>query len=102
MKAPPRCTSSFSVLTDRLMPIAPLYGHEEFRDRLRESLQRGALPSSLLFTGPRGVGKQRLALWLAQLLLCERAGAPCGECRHCKFALDLTHPDLHWFFPRPR
>jgi DNA polymerase-3 subunit delta' len=62
----------------------------------------GTLPASLLFQGPRGVGKQRLALWLAQLLLCERENAPCGECSACKYARDLTHPDLHWVFPRPR
>jgi len=84
--------------------IIPLYGHDELRDRLRDAAARGALPSTLLFQGNRGVGKQRLALWLAQLLLCERelARAPCDECRGCRFALELTHPDLHWYFPRPR
>jgi DNA polymerase-3 subunit delta' len=56
----------------------------------------------LLATGPRGVGKQRLALWLGQLLLCERAGAePCGTCASCKQVLGLVHPDLHWFVPVP-
>jgi DNA polymerase-3 subunit delta' len=51
------------------------------------------------------VGKQRLALWLGQLLLCEASAdreKPCGECRACRFALELAHPDLRWFFPRPR
>src|SRR3989442_9294579 len=53
------------------------------------------------FEGPRGVGKQRLALWVGQLLLCERRGErePCGECRSCRLALTLQHPDLHWFVP---
>jgi DNA polymerase-3 subunit delta' len=49
------------------------------------------------------VGKQRLALWLGQLLLCDsRTNAPCGECQSCRFSRELTHPDLHWYFPRPR
>jgi len=53
--------------------------------------------------GPRGVGKQRLGLWLAQLLLCESpSAAPCGKCQSCRFSQDLKHPDLHWFFPRSR
>lgn len=68
-------------------------------------MERGALPASLLLHGPRGVGKQRLALWLGQLLLCEAKSArarPCGECRACRFARELAHPDLRWFFPRPR
>ncbi|AHG91334.1 DNA polymerase III delta' subunit [Gemmatirosa kalamazoonensis] len=73
------------------------------RERLLGALQRDALPASLLLTGARGIGKQRLALWLAQAALCERrAEAPCGACRSCRFARELTHPDLHWFFPRPR
>ena len=85
------------------MANVPLFGHGALRRRLRESVERGALPSSILFHGPRGVGKQRLALWLAQLLVCEGTGSrPCGACRHCRFAEQLSHPDIHWYFPRPR
>lgn len=82
--------------------IISLFGHDDLKARLAEATRRGTLPSSLLFQGPRGVGKQRLALWLAQLLLCEGDSPPCGQCRHCRFVQELTHPDLHWFFPRPR
>ena len=85
------------------MANVPLFGHGALRRRLRESVDRGTLPSSILLHGPRGVGKQRLALWLAQLLLCDGAGSrPCGSCRQCRFAEQLSHPDIHWFFPRPR
>jgi DNA polymerase-3 subunit delta' len=57
----------------------------------------------LLFTGPAGCGKQRLALWLAQTLLCaERAAEPCGHCGDCRLVLEVAHPDLHWFVPIPR
>jgi DNA polymerase-3 subunit delta' len=83
--------------------IVPIYGHETLRQRLRNAAARGTLASSLLLHGPRGVGKQRLALWLGQLLLCAAEGErPCGRCQHCKYAAALVHPDLHWFFPRPR
>jgi DNA polymerase III subunit delta' len=82
--------------------IVPLFGHEDLKARLSESARRGTLPASLLFQGSRGVGKQRLALWLGQLLLCEGAAPPCGNCRHCRFVQMLTHPDVHWYFPRPR
>ncbi len=66
------------------------------------------LPASLLFQGPRGVGKQRLAIWLAQRLLCTRSNAgasfdhSCGTCTACRYVAELTHPDLHWIYPRPR
>ena len=82
------------------MPLRPLYGHEAVRRRLATSAKAGRLPQALLLEGPEGVGKQRLALWLAQLLLCERGGdEPCNDCRGCKMANSLTHPDLHWLVP---
>lgn len=85
------------------MPLIPLYGHSSLKQRLRDAAQRGALPSSLLFQGPRGIGKQQLALWLGRLLLCENASeAPCGRCKTCGMTSELHHPDLHWFFPRER
>jgi len=80
------------------MPLPPLYGHEGTRNRLVGAIASGRLPQVLLFEGPRGVGKQRLALWLAQALVCEKDNA-CGECRHCKLVLTLSHPDVHWFVP---
>lgn len=87
------------------MPLAPLFGHTALRERLHATHRRDTLPAALLIHGPRGIGKQRLALWLGQLLLCERSpgkDAPCGSCRPCRYALELGHPDLHWYFPRPR
>lgn len=82
--------------------IIDVYGHEALRQRLTESIEAGTLPGSLLFHGPRGVGKQRVALWLAQRLLCTGENPPCGKCTSCRYVLALTHPDLHWVFPRPR
>lgn len=79
-------------------------GHEKARRALARAHAGAGLPSSLLFHGLRGVGKQRLALWTGQLQLCERPGpeGPCGSCRGCRLALGLEHPDLHWYFPLPR
>ena len=84
------------------MPIIPLFGHAGLRDRLAESALRGTLPASLLVHGPRGIGKQRLALWLGSLLLCGTSDAPCGACANCKLSFELAHPDLTWVFPRAR
>jgi len=80
-----------------------LYGHAPLRERLASAASADRLPASLLLHGPRGIGKQRLGLWLARILLCEnRDRAPCESCQSCRFSRELTHPDLHWFFPRPR
>ena len=83
--------------------MIPLFGHAAVQKRLASAADRGGLPASLLLHGPAGIGKQRVALWLAQRLLCDGpAPRPCGACQHCRYADALTHPDLHWVFPRPR
>lgn len=83
--------------------LVPLFGHAGLQRQLSDAATRGALPASLLLQGPRGTGKQRLAIWLGQLLLCEKPSShPCGACTQCRFSSKLTHPDLHWYFPRPR
>lgn len=83
------------------MPLRPLYGHDAVRRRLAEAISAGRLPQSILLEGPKGLGKQRLALWLGQALLCEapQNGQPCHACRACRLVTSLTHPDLHWFVP---
>jgi len=99
--------------------LLPLYGHSALRARLGGAVARGDLPSSLLIEGPRGVGKQHIALWLGRLLLCEDpendflvgesdrprgAGQPGDRtrCHACKLTESIQHPDLQWVFPRPR
>lgn len=84
--------------------IHPLVGHEEVRRALARAGREDSLPAALLLMGPRGIGKQRFALWLAQAVLCEAPGGDggCGDCRNCRRVLKLEHPDLHWFFPLPR
>lgn len=85
------------------MPLLPLVGHQEARARLQEAIAAGTLPQTILLAGPEGVGKQRLALWVAQRLLCEGPpGEPCGKCGPCYRVLHLGHPDVHWFVPIPR
>mgnify|MGYP001274230920 FL=1 len=84
--------------------LPALRGHEAARQLLARAALRGELPGSILLHGPAGIGKQRLGLWLGQLLLCEAPAGeePCGSCQHCRFALRLEHPDLQWFFPLAR
>jgi len=84
--------------------LHPVEGHEVQRKALASSLLAGHLPNTLLFHGQKGVGKQRLALWTAQLLLCDapQLEGPCNSCDACLRALRLEHPDIHWYFPIPR
>ncbi|MDH5643863.1 MAG: hypothetical protein OEY63_06650, partial [Gemmatimonadota bacterium] len=77
-----------------------IYGHETIRARLADAIEADRLPQAILFTGSAGVGKQRLALWLARAVLCRGEGVR-GEdgCQSCLQANNLKHPDLHWFVP---
>jgi len=81
-----------------------LFGYADLQASLSRAWATESLPASLLIHGPRGVGKQRLALWLGQLLLCPESGptGPCGDCKACRMAMNLEHPDLHWYFPLPK
>ena len=86
------------------MSLHPFFGHADLQASLSRALAAESFPSSLLIHGPLGVGKQRLALWLGQLLLCSESGpdGPCADCKACRMAASLEHPDLHWYFPLPK
>jgi DNA polymerase III subunit delta' len=85
------------------LSLHPVIGHEAAREALAGAHAAGRLPAALLLHGARGIGKQRLALWLAQLLVCARPERePCGACPPCRMAASLEHPDVHWYFPLPR
>jgi DNA polymerase III subunit delta' len=86
------------------MMLHEVVGHEDVRQTLASAVAGRQLPNSLLIHGPAGVGKQRLALWLGQLLLCQQPDrhGPCQQCHPCRLATRLEHPDLHWYFPIPR
>jgi DNA polymerase-3 subunit delta' len=73
-----------------------LVGHRAVRERLLERLGAGRLGGALLFTGPDGVGKRRVAMELAQRELCFRRSA-CGRCEGCllfKGDLPVELPNL--------
>ncbi len=59
---------------------------------------RKRLPHAMLFAGPKGMGKNTLATWLAQFLNCTdpaAEGAACGLCQGCRLFAAGSHPDLH-------
>jgi DNA polymerase III subunit delta' len=86
------------------MGLPALRGHEEARAQLARAALAGNLAQSVLLHGPAGIGKERLGLWLGQLLVCDapQMAGPCGECLSCRLCDRLEHPDVQWFFPLPR
>lgn len=86
------------------MTLPRVRGHAEALGLLGRAASNGDLAQSILLHGAPGIGKERVALWLAQLLVCEapEAATPCGSCLPCRLVLRLEHPDVHWFFPVAR
>ena len=76
------------------------YGQEKIKGLIEKSVTAGMLGNSILFEGPFGVGKERMAFWLAQLILCD-SGSGCGRCAPCRKVVRLSHPDLVWMIPAP-
>lgn len=83
------------------MRFSGIIGHEEIIHYLRQAHQLGRLPQTLLFDGPRGVGKSAMAFALAKFLLA--GGREEGEAfeRHSRKveADPPIHPDLRMLVP---
>jgi DNA polymerase-3 subunit delta' len=68
-------------------------GNERAVRALRGMLRRGRVPSALLFTGPRGIGKYTLARMFAQAANCQSLQDDfCGECDSCRRMAPLADP----------
>src|SRR4051794_26147183 len=52
------------------MPFRDVLGHRRLLGVLARSVHHGSLPPSLIFAGPSGIGKRRVATALAQALNC--------------------------------
>ena len=67
------------------MGFGEFLGNERVVSALRGMLRRDRVPSALLLTGPRGIGKYTLARMFAQAANCQRRKDDfCGECNSCR------------------
>jgi DNA polymerase-3 subunit delta' len=79
------------------MPFRDVVGHRHLLDLMAGAVARGSLPPSLIFAGPRGVGKRTAAVALAQLVNCPAPGPgpdACGACASCSRIARLVHADV--------
>ncbi len=77
------------------MPFDDVVGNARVKNILKKSLLRGRLPGSLLFYGPKGVGKRETALIFAKALNClNRDDDSCEDCSSCKAINKNIFPDV--------
>lgn len=74
------------------MSFDQVIGHRRVVDVLTRAHARGKIHHAYLFSGPEGVGKERVAFELFKMLNCrEQAGDACDACPACrKLATDAT------------
>jgi DNA polymerase III subunit delta' len=82
------------------MSFRHITGHRPLLALLARTAARGALPPSLIFSGPSGVGKRLTAIALAQTLNCTNAVEwdggidACGGCASCRRIARGVHADV--------
>jgi DNA polymerase-3 subunit delta' len=63
--------------------IDSVIGHKSEIAQLYKLKQAGRWPHAIMFVGPSGIGKKKIALAFAQLLVCEESTEACGVCGAC-------------------
>lgn len=93
-------------MTVEQAPEAELFGNEAVRNGLARLEDAGQLHPCLLFEGPAGLGKARVARWLAMRANCAGAqqdglpglapavARPCGTCWSCRQIAKGQHMDV--------
>ena len=83
------------------MKFNDIYGLEEEKKRLVQTVKENRISHAQLFLGGEGSGNLALALAYAQYINCQnkKDGDSCGTCPSCIKYEKLIHPDLHFIFP---
>lgn len=75
-------------------------GHQEVIAKLLGAFAGSRPGQTFLFVGPAGIGKKKVALGLAQALLCEKSPRACGSCGSCLRVAVGAHESLKTLEPQ--
>lgn len=70
---------------------------------LQKIYSRGSFPPAIIFYGPKGIGKDAIALAFSQSVNCTVSDNfyPCGECDSCYKTINFLPPAINYIFPLP-
>lgn len=63
--------------------IDSIIGHQDEITKLLKLKKINRWPHAMMFVGPSGIGKKKLALAMAQSLVCQESEEACGACGPC-------------------
>ena len=83
------------------MLFSSIFGYNDVKTKLIQSVKDGRVAHALLFSGPDGSPIVPLALAFSQYLFCNDKGETdsCGVCHPCTIFGKLSHPDFFPIFP---
>lgn len=84
------------------MTFPDVVGHTELKSSFVDLVDKSELPHAILLLGPPGNGGLALARSIISYLFCsdKQNGESCNKCSSCRKNKTLTHPDVHFSFPR--
>ncbi|MCF7808261.1 MAG: hypothetical protein K9M49_02580 [Candidatus Marinimicrobia bacterium] len=80
-----------------------IIGQEATIQSWQTLIQSGRFGHAHILSGPSGVGKDALAIYIAASLNCQQEGdGACGVCASCRQLINIEHSALHLVFALPR
>ena len=79
------------------MSFTQIKGQDFAINNLKKFIKTGKVPPAMIFYGPAGVGKAKIAIEFAKALNCQNLDGncePCDMCQSCKQIEMQTHPDI--------
>lgn len=79
--------------------IEQVFGHDGSKQSLLKMTEKKKFFNAVLFAGPEGIGKKKLAMALLQEINCQKPRA-CGECENCLKISGAADVFLHLIEPQ--
>lgn len=82
------------------MGFNKIIGHKKIKENLINAYKKDHISHCYLFEGEESLGKKKIAMAFAKILLCKNQGTePCNRCISCYKFDNFNHPDMHIIEP---
>ncbi len=82
------------------MSLFDVVGQKRIADILAKSIKNNRVAHAYIFSGPKGIGKGKMAVEFAKALNCQtEATDACNQCTNCRRIEHENHPAVQWLKP---